>query len=70
MSIIFGGIVWYNISFKEKNERYIAYSRYFEGYNTEELLEVYHKSKYVAYLKMVHLLWTWRDRIEFDIDNY
>lgn len=69
-----GGYEWHNIVFRGMSDKRwrIYYSR-FNGngsHGTEELIDVRSRFKYIAFLKTVLVLWKWRKRISFTIDNY
>lgn len=70
LCIKYNGLEWFNVLGKKDDEWYLCYSRYINNFNTEDAFEVIGKKRYFVFLKMLHILWKNRDKIEFTIDSY
>lgn len=66
----YDGYEWFSVLTKEEDGWHLSYSRFIEKFNTEELVDIVSKCKYVVFLKVVHWLWKWRKKIDFTIDSY
>lgn len=70
LCIKYNDVEWFSVLGKNDNEWYLCYSRYITNSTTEDAFGVVSKRKYFVFLKMLHVLWKNRNKIEFTIDSY